>query len=202
MKQNFGRKKMPKIEMWFPVAIYKEEELISIEENTELIKHCLELQKKCPSGGEDWYGNTYTTHGTYDLRKDIRFTPLLNKISMHAHNFAKMHNSPGSYEISYAWLNVNSGKTYQELHTHNSAILSCSYYLKSPEGSGHIVFEDPKEPDMFPLKNITDKNQLSFTRISYPPVERSLIMFRSYLRHMVQPGTNTEPRISIAINFT
>jgi hypothetical protein len=28
-----------------------------------------------------------------------------------------------------------------------------------------------------------------------------LLIFRSYLRHMVQPGSNIEPRISIAVNF-
>ena len=193
---------MPNVELWFPVAIYKEENLISQEENAELVNYSLELQDKIPSGGEDWYGDTYNTHGTYDLRKDIKFRPLLNLISLHVNNFAKMHNSNGTYEISYAWLNINSTNTYQELHTHNAAIFSCSYYLSAPDGSGGIVFEDPKEPDMFPLKEISDKNQLSFTRIKYAATERTLIAFRSYLRHMVQPGTNIEPRISIAVNFT
>lgn len=193
---------MPKVEMWFPVAIYQEEDLISPEENAELIKYALSLKDRVPSGGEDWYGDTYNTHGTYDLQKDIKFRPLLNLISMHVNNFAKMHNSEATYNISYAWLNINDENTYQELHTHNSAIFSCSYYLQAPPGSGGIVFEDPKEPDMFPLKSISEKNQLSFTRIQYPATERTMIAFRSYLRHMVQPGTNTEPRISIAVNFT
>jgi uncharacterized protein (TIGR02466 family) len=192
---------MPKVEMWFPVAVYQEDNLISQEENTELVNYSLELRKQVPSGGEDWYGDTYNTHGTYDLRKDIKFRPLLNLISMHANNFAKMHNSDASYEISYAWLNINTENTYQELHTHNSAIFSCSYYLSAPPGSGGIVFEDPKEPDMFPLKAIGEKNALSFTRIKYAATERSLLIFRSYLRHMVQPGSNIEPRISIAVNF-
>jgi uncharacterized protein (TIGR02466 family) len=192
---------MPNVEMWFPVAVYKEENLISQEENAELVNYALELQKKIPSGGEDWYGDTYNTHGTYDLRKDIKFRSLLNLISMHVNNFAKMHNSNATYEISYAWLNINKEHTYQELHTHNASIFSCSYYLSAPYGSGGIIFEDPKEPDMFPLKSIADKNQLSFTRIKYPATERTLIAFRSYLRHMVQPGTNIEPRISVAVNF-
>lgn len=192
---------MPKVEMWFPVAIYQEEKLISKEENLELKEYALSLRNRISQGGEDWYGDTYTTHGTYDLRKDVKFKPLLNLISMHVNNFAQMHNSKGHYDMSYAWLNINDKNTYQELHTHNASIFSCSYYLSAPEGSGAIVFEDPKEPDMFPLKKIDDKNQLSFTRIKYPAEERSLLIFRSYLRHMVMPGNNTEPRISIAINF-
>lgn len=192
---------MPNVEMWFPVAIYQEENLLSQEDNLELKEYALSLKNNVKPGGEDWYGDTFTTHGTYDLRSDIKFKPLLNLISMHVNNFSKMHNCKGHYEISYAWLNFNVADTYQELHTHNSSIFSCSYYLSAPEGSGSIVFEDPKEPDMFPLKKIDDKNILSFTRIKYPAVERSLLIFRSYLRHMVVPGTNKEPRISIAVNF-
>jgi uncharacterized protein (TIGR02466 family) len=188
--------------MWFPVAIYQEHDLISQEENDKLINYSLDLQKKVPPGGEDWYGNTYNTHGTYDLNKDAKFRSLLNLISMHVNQFAKMHNSESTYNISYAWLNVNKENTYQELHTHNACIFSCSYYLLAPPGCGGIVFEDPKEPDMFPLRSISEKNHLSYTRIQYPATTRTLIAFRSYLRHMVQPGTNTDPRISIAVNFT
>lgn len=193
---------MAAVEMWFPVAIYKQDNLLTSEENFELTTYSLDLQTKIESGGEDWYGDTYTTHGTYDLNKDVKFKPLLNKIAMHVDEFAKMHNSTGSYKIRSAWLNVNAGGTYQELHTHNDSIFSCSYYLSTPEGSGGIVFEDPKEPDMYPLKGIHDKNQLSFTRMQYPAVEGTLLIFRSYLRHMVIPGNNVKPRISVAVNFT
>ena len=192
---------MPNVELWFPVAIYKEENLISEEENAELVKYSLSLRDKIPSGGEDWYGDTYNTHGTYDLRNDIKFRPLLNLISMHVNSFAKMHNSNGIYEISYAWLNINATNTYQELHTHNAAIFSCSYYLSAPVGSGGIVFEDPKEPDMFPLENVK-YNELSFQQCEYPPIERRLIIFRAYLSHMVKPGNNISPRITAAFNLS
>jgi hypothetical protein len=64
-----------------------------------------------------------------------------------------------------------------------------------------IVFEYPKEPDMKPLKDVKQKNNLSFTKISYPATEGGLVIFRSYMRHLVQPGINITPRISISMNF-
>ena len=43
---------------------------------------------------------------------------------------------------------------------------------------------------------------LSFTRIGYEAEERKLLIFRSYLRHMVEPCKNKTPRMSIAVNYS
>jgi len=190
-----------RVEMWFPVAIYLEDNLIPVEDNEKIKKHCLTIRDKTPSGGEDWMGGTYNTHGTHDLRKDPEIMPLLDLITRHVNDFAKMHNCNANYKNGSAWLNISDKSNWQEFHTHNNAIFSAVYYIGAPEGSGKIIFEDPKEPDMFPLKNIKGKNTLSYTRISYPATEGTLVIFRSYLRHMVEPGVNTVPRISIAMNF-
>jgi len=192
---------MPKVEMWFPVAVYSEENVLSKEENELLKLHCLTIKNSVRSGGSEWLGNTYNTHGTHNLSTDKEFQPLLNKISYHVHQFAKMHNCEETYTSKYAWMNISEKSNWQEFHTHNGNVFSVVYYVSVPEGSGKIVFEDPKEPDMCPLKTKTNRNQLSYTRIGYTPIEGSLIIFRSYLRHLVEPGNNTTPRISIALNF-
>ena len=87
------------------------------------------------------------------------------------------------------------------MHTHNESTISAVYYISAPTGSGKLVFEDPREPDMLPIKNIPVRNELSFVKVGYEAKEGSLIIFRSYLRHMVTVGTNAEPRISVAFNF-
>ncbi len=198
---TYGPLQMSNVEMWFPVAVYKQEDIISVEENEILKNICLEIEKVTVCGGPDWVGGTYNTLGTFDVSKDPRFELLFKKISTHVHNFAEMHGSYGSYNASYAWFNVSRHGNYQEFHSHNNNVFSAVYYISAPEGSGKLVFEDPKEPDMCGLKKLPEKNLLSFTRVGYTPVERTLIIFRSYLRHLVEPGTNTEPRISVAINF-
>jgi uncharacterized protein (TIGR02466 family) len=191
----------PKVEMWFPVAIYKETNLLTSDQNKDLFNHSLELRKTVPNGGSEWYGDTYNTHDTLDLTNDSKFFPLLDNIQDHCHNFASMHGSTAKYKITGAWLNINEQGTFQEFHTHNNAIFSCVYWVAAPEGSGQLIFEDPKEPDMLQVKSIKEKNPLSFTRIGYAAEEGSLLIFRSYLRHMVEPCNNTTPRVSIAVNF-
>ena len=192
---------MAKVDLWFPTAVYVEEDLISKEENSKLIEHCLTVKKNTPSGGEEWLGQTYNTHGTHDLAKDEIFQPILELTLYHVHQFAKSHNCNGTYQNNYSWMNIAEQSAFQEFHTHNGNIFSAIYYADIPKGSGRLIFEDPKEPDMLPLKNIETRNELTFTRAWYEPKPRSLIIFRSYLRHGVEPGTNKDPRISIAMNF-
>ena len=187
--------------MWFPVAIYRQDGIITREQNDRLRKHCLAIQKNTPTGGAEWLGGTYNTHQTHDLSTDIEFQPALDAVTYHVHEFAKLHNCNMTYQNSYAWMNIAEGSAWQEFHTHNGNIFSAVYYVDAPEGSGKIIFEDPKEPDMMPLKTHINKNHLRYTRISYTPEPGTLLIFRSYLRHCVEPGTNSEPRISIAMNF-
>jgi uncharacterized protein (TIGR02466 family) len=112
-----------------------------------------------------------------------------------------MHGSTGIFSCDYSWVNIADAGQFQEFHTHNGNTFSLTYYITAPEGSGQIVFEDPKEPDMKPVKNITDRNTLSFIKTGIVPKQGSLIIFRSYLRHLVTPGTNATPRISVSMNF-
>lgn len=188
--------------MWFPVAIYSAEDIITVEQNNTLREHCLAIQSNTPSGGVEWIGGTYNTHQTHDLHNDLQFQPVLDAVSYHVHQFAKMHNSTGTYTNNYSWMNISKAGDWQEFHTHNANVFSAVYYVSAPEGSGRILFEDPKEPDMFPVKEVQGKNQLSYTRIHYTPKSGLLLIFRSYLRHLVEPGTNIDPRISIALNFS
>ena len=80
------------------------------------------------------------------------------------------------------WYNVYDNTQYQEMHMHSPSIFSIVYFNKMPEGSAPFAFED-KEMDL-------DKQ-----------TEGSAIIFPSYLMHGVERGTNTEPRITWAMNF-
>lgn len=193
--------KMAEINLYFPTAIYTETNLFSEEENIQWIDRILELQDTVPSGGEGWEGRTYTTHSKYDLIQDPLFSPLIEKVQLHVNEFTSAHGSNLLHTCNGAWANINIPNTYQEYHVHPSSVFSCVYYPKVPEGSGSIVFENPTLPDMMPVLNIKERNDLSFERVAYTPEAGTLLIFRSFIRHCVREGTNTEPRISIALNF-
>lgn len=192
---------MSQINLYFPTPIYTHEDIFNKEQNDLWSNKILELQETIPSGGTTWEGNTYTTHGTFDLLDDSTFSPLINIIADHVQKFASEFASEYTYQCNGAWGNINTKGTYQEYHVHPHSVFSCVYYPKVPQGAGNIVFESPLVPDMMPVRNITKQNDLNFERIDYHPKEGMLIIFRSYLRHCVQQGTNTESRVSISLNF-
>lgn len=193
---------MAKIETWFPVTIYTEENLFPHEQNKVWKDYSIDLQTKVSSGGDEWEGGTYTTHSTpYELSKDPIFQPLVQKVTEHVQQYAILHNSSYEYRCLGGWLNISDSDNFQEFHTHNDSTISAVYYISAPPSAGKIVFEDPKEPDMLPLKNISQRNDLSFVKVGYQPVEGMLIIFRSYLRHSVLRSSMKDLRISAAFNF-
>ncbi len=193
---------MSTIDLWFPVAIYKVHNLFDLDTNMAWTNKILELEKTTEKGGKEWLGNTITTHDTFDLQDDKDFVELLDVITNHVHIFAKEHQSFDSYLCNHSWFNINYADTFQEFHTHDGSIFSAVYYVHAPINCGKLIFEDPKLPDMLPIKNIKEKNDLTFGRCGYMPSAGSLYIFRSYLRHCVEPGKNTDPRISISLNFS
>jgi uncharacterized protein (TIGR02466 family) len=192
---------MSEIQLHFPTAFYIEHNLFDSDQNNIWAERILDLQKTIPSGGADWEGNTYTTHSTFNLLDDAEFTPLLNEIQTHVNSFTSEYDSDRLHVCNMAWGNVNMPGTYQEFHSHPSHVFSCVYYPKVPKGSGEIIFESPLVPDMMPVLNIKKINTLSRERVWFEPKEGTLIIFRSYIRHSVRAGTNTEPRVSIALNY-
>ena len=192
---------MAEINLYFPTAIYVQQDMFDKEQNKIWSDRILDMQKNIPSGGVEWEGKTYTTHNTFNLLEDETFAPLFEAVQLHINSFTKEHNSDFLYKCDSAWANINNPGTYQEYHTHPNSVFSCVYYPKVPEGSGKIVFENPNSPDMFPIRGINQPNNLTFENIKWSTQPGTLLIFRSYLRHCVQQGNNTEPRISIALNY-
>ena len=193
---------MAKIEKWFPTTIYLESDLFGPDQNLLWQTQVLEIQKSTPTGGDEWEGQTYTTHSTaYNILKDANFRPLVDAVTYHVNQYVKAHNSTKTYSCESAWLNIATNGNFQEMHTHNESTISAVYYIAAPQGSGRIVFEDPREPDMLPIKDIPDRNELSYSKVGYTAEAGTLVIFRSYVRHMVTINENIDPRISVAFNF-
>jgi len=192
---------MAEIKTWFPTTIYLEDELFTPLENENFKLRCLEIQKLYPTGGSDWRCPVYNTLGTYDIRTDQNFSTLIKKVTEHVNKYVSLHGSNYKYDCKYAWINIYKNSDYQEYHTHPNNTISAVYYIDVPAGSGNIVWKSPLEPDMLPIQNIVEMNELSYQTCFLSPKPGNLCIFRSYLSHMVERGSNEETRISIAFNF-
>lgn len=128
-------------------------------------------------------------------------TPILSEVGEligfknNVHQFLEDVMEKRIDETSYNfWGNINKLGGYNNLHSHlNSTDLddilnmfSAVYYIKVPQNSGDICFSNP----LF----------INFLN-HYTPQEKDLIVFPSYVPHLVRPNKTNEDRISIAFNF-
>jgi uncharacterized protein (TIGR02466 family) len=198
---------MAEIKTWFPTSIYIENNLFYSVQNDELKQKCITIKRTIIDSSIDWRSRsdwrcpTFNTLGTYDLKLDPMFTNLISAVTEHVNAYVSMHGSTYKYKCKDAWINIYKNSDYQEYHTHPDSTISAVYYVDVPPGSGNIVWKSPTEPDMLPIKGIAQMNELSYQTCFLSPKPGDLCIFRSYLSHMVEKGTNDEERISIAFNF-
>lgn len=110
---------------------------------------------------------------------------------------------PFGWKVS-AWANLNLAGDWNNLHFHSGSTWSGSYYVAAGDpapadrpGSGRLVFLDPllaAQMSFFP-KILPEFHEVT-------PEPGLMVLFPSYLQHLVQPYLGRQPRISIAFNLT
>jgi uncharacterized protein (TIGR02466 family) len=191
---------MPDIDLLFPSTIYKVEDLISDNYKNELVDECYRLKSNIPDQSYKWNCEIYTTYGD-DLQNQNKFSLLIKHITDQVHAFAGNLGCSARYNIDGAWINISSAGNWQEHHNHPNSIFSAVYYLKAPGNSGDLVFENPRGYANN-LKDVKEPNFYTMDQVNYPPKENGLIIFRSYMQHMVKINKSTKDRISVAINYS
>jgi uncharacterized protein (TIGR02466 family) len=100
----------------------------------------------------------------------------------------------------YAWVNVNNAGDFNRVHTHPGSTWSGTYYVDTG---------DPDDPDAGTPIHFTDPCQgrantflppLVPSGFTQRPEPGMMILFPSYLPHMVFAHRGKRPRISIAFN--
>ena len=191
------------VELIFPTAIYTDK-ITDIEHTNEyLLAKIKSIQQTTKSGSEMWISPAYNTLGTHDISKDMDFKILLETITGHVNNFAKIlgvERTKKKYECTEAWINIMKKYDFQDYHHHHSNTFSAVYYVTVPEGSSNLVLESPLEPDMCPVA-ASIPNYMNVMTHDYVPSPGGFIIFRSYIRHCVPRHLIDEDRICIAFNF-
>lgn len=187
---------------WFPTIISISENLLNEEENQKLINLSKQVSHIAKRGGDNWISKSvYNTQSTYNLIKDKNFNFFIDKVSEKVQEHAKHLKSNYLYKCQEAWLNTYTNKDYQEFHCHAGSVFSAVYYIANPKKGGRIFFENPTEPDMIPLRDIKEFNNDNSALCNYQPDPGTLLIFRSNIRHMVEPIETEETRATIALNF-
>jgi len=141
----------------------------------------------------------YTSYASLnDLpKRDPAFADLAKLLTRHAATFAKecgfdLARKP---KLDSLWANLLKSGGQHSGHIHPHSIVSGTFYVAAPAGSGAIRFEDPRLPLMMAAPTRPD------TFVTVEPCPGLLLMWESWLRHEVLPGTAKGERLSISFNF-
>ena len=143
-------------------------------------------------------------HSTTDMHKIPVFKTLVDelfKMQMEIYKEELLSREP---IIGNMWANINPPGGYNRPHIHPNSHFSGVYYIKAPQNSGDIVFNDPRSgAHMIMPERIKDSKPPShlWREVRINPLEGRLIMFPSWLWHCVDPNESNDIRISVSFNF-
>ena len=141
----------------------------------------------------------YTSYASLnDLpKRDPHIAELAKLLSPEAVKFAKgcafdLKRKP---RLDSLWVNLLKSRGHHSGHIHPHSIISGTFYVETPPGSGAIRFEDPRLPLMMAAPTRPS------TFVTIEPEPGMLLMWESWLRHEVLSGTGRRERLSISFNF-
>jgi uncharacterized protein (TIGR02466 family) len=97
-----------------------------------------------------------------------------------------------------SWVNMHDRGGFNFLHLHEGSLLSGSFYLSVPPGSGEFVFRDPRPGVIHGSVKGAVPN--GHSDIHLAPSAGLLVLFPCWMEHYVEPHDSDQPRITIAFN--
>ena len=174
------------------------------------LSHSIRTLANDDKAGRGWsrdhgYGG-YTSYASLsDLpRRDPAFSDLAKVLTRHAARFADdcafdLGRRP---KLDSLWVNLLRGGIHHSAHIHPHSIISGTLYVEVPAGAGAIRFEDPRLPLMMAAPTrAKDAAEDMRPFVSLEPRPGLLLLWESWLRHEVLPGTGRGERLSISFNF-
>ncbi len=146
----------------------------------------------------------YTSYASLDDLpvRDPAFGDLKRLLARHAAAFAKELAWDVKPKLDSLWVNLLKGGGHHSAHIHPHSILSGTLYVEAAPGSGAIRFEDPRLPMMMAApQRRADAPEPLRQFVTIEPRPGLLLLWESFLRHEVLPGTARAERLSISFNF-
>lgn len=176
----------------------------------ELDASCRRLSEEDRAGRAWSKDNGYRGYTSYasldDLpHRDPAFGDLVRVLGKHVAAFARdcaFDLGGRKLKLDSLWVNVLKPKGAHSGHIHPHSVVSGTFYVRVPEGAGGLKLEDPRLPLMMAAPTPALDAPEALQRFVYvAPVEGSILLWESWLRHEVPAGNAKEDRISISFNY-
>jgi len=145
---------------------------------------------------KEWVSNTTTSFNRENKITEKSYKALSEELSKFTKQvITKEH----KIDIKEVWANEYLEKDFQEIHFHPKSHFSFCIMHKIPEGSGELRFLNPYEDVGFDHTDISFKDFYFETKPEQK--ENTILVWPSYVKHMVTPGNNKTKRITYSGNF-
>jgi uncharacterized protein (TIGR02466 family) len=158
--------------------------------------------------GQQWsakrYPGGYTSYGSVSRLHE--FSPTFHKLQMavdpHLQQFSKKLglDTRRSLSMTDCWVNVMPAGVHHGWHIHPQSVISGTVYLKTPQGSAPIKFEDPRLDKL--MASPLSRERQNKLWLEVKALEGSVVLFESWMRHEVPINRSKTPRISISFNYS
>ena len=197
---------MPRFQSLFPTQLYS----VRLRPTREMAHTCLAIAAE-DKAGQRWarkhgYGG-YTSYASLNdlTRRATVFATLEKAIARHVAVYArKCEFDLGGRRLTLdsLWINVMRKGAVHAPHIHPHSVISGTYYVTAPPGSGAIRFEDPRLGLLMAAPPKKRKAKLeNRTFVDIAPKAGMLLLWESWLRHGVQPNGAKASRISVSFNY-
>jgi len=160
----------------------------------ELIYDLTEPRRELPIGV-----NWQTEPMLHKRPEFAEFSTMVRQAAKAALSFLQIEHS--GFDITGCWANINPPGGLNSAHTHPNNYLSGVYYVSLPEGTGQIVFGDPRPQAMTMMPTTRQWNKYVGNEIKLEVKEGRFVLFPAWLLHSVPVNRTDQHRISMSYNI-
>ena len=136
--------------------------------------------------------------GGHALLDDPGFSPLRDvTIALCRHVIMEMGVAEPRFSLQ-SWANIHDRGGFNFQHMHEGCLLSGCFYLQVPQGSGNLVFRDPRPGVVNSFAKGSSPN--GFKDIQLKPEAGLMVLFPHWLEHHVEVHDSDQSRVAIAFN--
>ncbi|NML06034.1 hypothetical protein HHL13_09640 [Sphingomonas sp. G-3-2-10] len=176
----------------------------------ELEDSCLQLAEDDMAGRRWCREHGYRGYTSYASLNDLpirdpAFADLKRLLDKHVAKFAlasAFELAGKKLKLDSLWVNVLDGKGGHSGHIHPHSVVSGTIYVALPKGARGLKLEDPRLAMMMaapPRREDAPETLQAFVEVT--PEVGTVLLWESWLRHEVPPGSGSEKRISVSFNY-
>ena len=178
--------------------------------NADILAACEALAEEDVAGRAWSRAHGYRGYTSYASLTDLPtrmsvFADLKRRLDRHVRAFAETLSydlDGGRLTLDSLWVNILKPGGGHSGHIHPHSVISGTYYVAVPSGSGALRLEDPRLPLLMaapPRRSDAREEARAFVHLV--PEAGTVFLWESWLRHEVIPSRAKGPRVSVSFNY-